>query len=271
MKQLCRTGYRKLRKYAVIARVSLSNAVTYRAALLSRFCFYTLFIYVFFGLWGAIYQEGSVHGYTRVQTVWYLIMTELIAFACGREVLGAMNDDVKTGGIAYHIGRPTHYILYHLANSVGQALLNFVAFGALATALGLILVGPLPTFQLAGLPPLVLSIALSFLLNYFMLVLIGLSAFVIEDNFALFLIYQKLNFMLGMFLPVEFLPEWMQGIAKSLPFSYIHWAPAKLFVDYSPALFVELLPRQALWAGLAAALALGSYRTCVRRLQINGG
>jgi len=260
-----------IRKYATIARVSLGNTVAYRANLISRFCFYTLFIYVFMSLWRAIYQEGSVHGYSYVQIVWYLIMTEYVGFSCGNDVYGRMNDDVKSGGIAYLLGRPTHYVLYQFANSIGQIVLNLIAFGALAGILGLVFVGPLYTFTLTGVPALLLSISLSIILNYFFLMLIGLSAFVFEDNFALYLIYQKLCFMLGMFLPVEFLPEWLQSVAKNLPFSYIYWAPARIFVDYSPSLCAELLPRQAAWALGAAALTFFCYHISVKRLQINGG
>ena len=261
----------KLRKYAVIARVSLSSAIAYRACLVSQFCFYALFVYVFTNLWRAIYREGSVHGYDYAQMVWYLIMTEFVTFACGTGIFRNMNEEVKSGSIAYQLGRPTHYVWYQFANSMGQVLLNFVGFGALAGILGLILVGPLPTFRLAGLPALALSLALSILLNFFSLMLIGLSAFVLEDNFALFLIYQKASFMLGMFLPVEFLPAWLQQIAKSLPFSYIYWAPAKLFVDYSQEICRELIPRQGAWAAAAIALTLACYRLSVRRLQVNGG
>ena len=262
---------KKLRKYLVITRVSLSNAVAYRASALSRFCFYTLFIYVFMNLWRAIYQEGSVHGYAYVQMVWYLIMTEFIGFACGTNIFNIMNDEVKSGSIAYQLGRPTHYVFYQFANSMGQVLLNFVSFGVLAVALGFIFVGPLFTFHWAGLPLMLLSIALSILLNYFVLMLIGLSSFVMEDNFALYLIYQKIAFMLGMFLPVEFLPNWLQVIAKNIPFSYVYWAPAKIFVDFSPGLCLELIPRQALWASCAIVATLVSYHFCIRRLQINGG
>jgi len=262
---------KKIRKYGVIVRVSIGNAIAYRVTLLSRFCFYTLFIYVFMNLWRAIYQEGSVHGYSYIQIVWYLIMTEFIAFTGGADIYRKMNEDVKSGDIAYLIGRPTHYVFYQFANSLGQVLLNFAGFGLLAVALGMLFVGPLYTFTLAGLLPLLLSIALSITLNYFILMLIGLSAFIMEDNFALYLVYQKLNFMLGMFLPVEFLPEWLQPIAKNLPFSYVCWAPAKIFVSYSPELLIELIPRQAMWALVAAALTMLCYRFSVRRLQVNGG
>jgi ABC-2 type transport system permease protein len=182
-----------------------------------------------------------------------------------------MNEDVKSGAIAYLIGRPTHYVFYQLANSLGQIALNFVCFGTLAVALGMLFVGPLYTFTVAGLLPLLLSIALSIVLNYFFLMLIGLSAFIMEDNFALFVIYQKLCFMLGMFLPVEFLPPWLQPVAKSLPFSYVYWAPARLFVDFSPGLAWELIPRQVAWALVSVVLVLVCYRLSVRRLQVNGG
>ena len=260
-----------LRKYFIISKVSFSNAIAYRAAIISRFCFYTLFIYVFMCLWHAIYQEGSVHGYGYEQMVWYLIMTEFIGFACGTHIFSSMNDDVKSGSIAYQLGRPTHYVFYQFANSMGQILLNLISFGVLAFILGIIFVGPLKTFTPAGLPPLILSVALSILLNYFFLMLIGLSAFIMEDNFALYLIYQKINFMLGMFLPVEFLPDWLQPVAKNLPFSYVYWAPAKIFVSYSPELFWELIPRQAMWTAISIVLVLLCYRLSTRRLQVNGG
>jgi len=262
---------RSLRKYIVISRVSFANSIAYRASTYARFCFYTLFIYVFMGLWRAIYQEGNVNGYSYTQMVWYLILTEFVTFVCTSGIYNTMNEEVKSGAIAYQLGRPTHYVFYQFANFVGQILLNVISFGILASVLGLLFVGPLPTFRLTGLLPLALSITLSFILNYFFLMLIGLSSFIMEDNFALYLIYQKINFMLGMFLPVEFLPARLQSIAKNLPFSYIYWAPAKIFVSYSPELFWELVPRQAVWAAFALALTLLAYRFSIRRLQVNGG
>jgi ABC-2 type transport system permease protein len=255
----------------VIARVSLSNALAYRIAIFSRFGFYTLFIFVFFSLWGAIYQEGSVQGYSYAQIVWYLIMTELITFSSGSGIYRQINDDVKSGAIAYLIGRPAHYVIYQFANALGQMILNLVCFGAFVSLLGIVLVGPLPTFRIEGIISMSVSLALGLILNYFILMLIGLASFVIEDNFGLYLIYQKTCFMLGMFLPVEFLPSWLQPIAKNMPFSYVYWAPARIFVDYSPEICWELIPRQAAWAAGAIVLVLFSYAMSVRRLQVNGG
>jgi ABC-2 type transport system permease protein len=261
----------KIKKYFIIIKVSLSNAFAYRAAIFARFGFYTLFIYVFMSLWRAIYSAGSVHGYSYTQMVWYLIMTEFITFSSNSGLFAQMNDDIKSGGIAYYLSRPVHYILHQFANCAGQIIVNLLLFGLLAVTLGFLFVGPLYTFRPEGLLAMLFSITLSITLNYFCLMLIGLSAFVMEDNFALYLIYQKLNFMLGMFLPVEFLPTWLQPVALNLPFSYIYWAPAKLFVDYSPELFWFLVPRQMMWTGLVMAASFIVYHFCVRRLQVNGG
>jgi ABC-2 type transport system permease protein len=261
---------KRLRKYAVITRVSASNELTYRANFYARFGFYTLFIYTFMSLWRAVYAEGGVRGYTHTQMVWYLIMTEFIAFTGGGEG-AAINEEVKTGAIVYQLGRPVHYVFYRFAAAVGQMLPKLAAFGLLAAVLGFAFVGPLYSFRLAGILPLIVSVALGVTINYFFLMLIGLSAFIMEDNAALFLVYQKVNFLLGLFLPVEFLPEWLRPVALNMPFSYVYWAPAKLFVDYSPELFLQLLPRQLFWAVIACGLVLMAYNAAIKRLQINGG
>jgi ABC-2 type transport system permease protein len=260
-----------IRKYRAVVRVSLSNAIAYRADVYMRLGFYALLIYVMMSLWRAIYQEGDLHGYSFVQIVWYLIMTEFIFFAGGSSVFRGMNEEVKSGSIAYFIGRPTHYVWYQFANSLGQVAFWAAVFGLLAAALGFAFAGPLYTFRPEGVPAMLLSLSLGITLHFFFMMLLGLSAFVMEENFALYLLYSKLTFMLGMILPVEFLPLWLQPIAKSLPFSYVFWAPAKLFVDYSPGLFLTLFPRQLMWVAVTMAAVFAVYHVCVKRLQVNGG
>ncbi len=102
----------KIRKYLTIARVSVSNELAYRANMYARFAFYTLFIYTFMGLWKAIYAEGNVEGYTHTQMVWYLIMTEFITFSNGSGVFTAMSEEVKSGAVAYQLGRPVHFVFF---------------------------------------------------------------------------------------------------------------------------------------------------------------
>lgn len=262
---------RKVKKYGVIARIHLQNAFAYRANVIGGLLFYTLFIFVFFSLWKAIYQQGAVSGYTHGQVVWYLIVTELVAFGCRSNIVPQINEDVKTGAIAYHLNRPVHYVAYQAAAAAGQIVANLFFFGLVAISLGLVFVGPIPSFQWAGIPCMLLSGGLGIALQFAAMTAIGLTAFRLEDNGAIFLIFQKLVFMLGMFLPVEFLPAWLQGIAKALPFSYVAWGPAKLFVGFSWSLFWQIVPMQLLWLSVMTGLSLWMYASGMRNLQMNGG
>lgn len=261
-----------IRKYAIIARINLINAFAYRAQVVSGLLFYTLFIFVFFSLWGAIYQGGEVHGYTHAQVVWYLIATELIVFGCRvSDVVHQVSQDVKTGDLAYMLSRPMSYIGFQAASALGKILVNLLFFGTLAAVLGFAFVGPVPEFQWRAIPMMLLSGALGVALQFFLLLSIGLTAFRLEDNTAIFLIYQKLVFMLGVFLPVEFLPDWLQGVARLLPFSYVAWAPARLFVAFSWELFGQIMPMQLIWTASAVALATSLYRSGVKALTAHGG
>lgn len=262
---------RSVRKYGTVLRISLENAFAYRSTAVGGLLFYSLFIFVFFNLWRAIYQGGEVAGYSLTQMVWYLCITELIVFACRSSVFAQMNEDVKSGNISYQLNRPYHYVLYQFFNALGGMTFNLFLYGALAIVLGLVMVGPIPGFRLHNLPFILLSGALGMVINFFLLMTLGLTAFRLEENTAFYFLYQKLVFMLGMFIPVEFLPPWLQGIARWLPFSYVAWAPGRLFVAFSWDFFWQVIPVQLAWAGVAVSLAFVMYNFGIRGLQAHGG
>lgn len=260
-----------IRKYSTVLLISLQNAFVYRSNAISGLLFYSLFIFVFFNLWRAIYQGGQVAGYNLTQMVWYLCMTELIVFGCRSNVYHQMNEDVKSGSIAYQLNRPYHYILYQFSNALGGMIFNLMIYGAMAILLGWIMVGPIPGYKFAFLPLGLFSAVLGMIINFFFLMALGLTAFRLEENTAFFLIYQKLVFMLGMFIPLEFLPKWIQNIALCLPFSYVAWAPARLIVAFSWELFRQVVPMQLLWAVVSVFLSIGMYNYGIRGIQAHGG
>lgn len=260
-----------IRKYSTVLRISLQNAFVYRSNAIGGLLFYSLFIFVFFNLWRAIYQGGEVAGYSLTQMVWYLCMTELIVFGCRSSVFHQMNEEVKSGSIVYQLNRPYHYVLYQFSNALGGMVFNLAIYGILAIVLGLVMVGPIPGFRFSLLPFGMFSAVLGMIINFFLMMTLGLTAFRLEENTAFFLIYQKLIFMLGMFIPLEFLPIWIQKIALCLPFSYVAWGPARLIVAFSWDLFWQVVPMQLLWAVVSITLSIGMYNFGVRGIQAHGG
>lgn len=262
---------KRRRKYLAIARVSLQTALTYRANVMSGFLFYTLFLFVFFCLWRAIYAGSGVEGLTFQQTIWYLCVTELIGYGARTDVFRDTTDKVKNGEIAYQLIRPYRFLSYQAASAVGQLVYHLLCFGMLAFAVGMVMVGPIAGYRLWTLPFALFSMLMGIALNFGFLLLIGLSAFRIEENFGLYLIYQKLVFMLGLFIPVEFLPGWLQGVAKCLPFSYVAWGPARLMVGFDWAIMADVYIKQAFWLIVVFGSAALLYRRMVRGLQGQGG
>jgi ABC-2 type transport system permease protein len=260
-----------LRKYAAISRINMQNAFTYRGNVAGSLILYTMFIYVFYSLWKAIFSSGEVLSYTHTQVVWYLIVTELILLGARFNIVGQVNEDVKTGALAYTLGRPLHYVAYLAASTLGGVLVNLMFFGGLALVLGMVFAGPIAGFAWWALPLMLLSGLLGVALQFSFHMAIGLTAFHLEDNTGIFLIFQKFVFMLGALLPVEILPKWLQGIARLLPFSYVAWAPARLTVAFSWQQFAQVVPLQAMWVALAMGLTLVLYRSGTRSLQANGG
>lgn len=259
-------------KYWAILRTQLQNSFAYPMDLLARSVTILLFMWVFVNLWRVTYGAmGSerIAGLSLADTMWYLLMAEAVMLS-KRDLSRDISDQVKDGSVAYLLNKPFNFILYHFAAGLGDSLLVFATNALLGGALVWWLVGPPP--GIAGWVAAILASLLALLLDFCISALIGLSAFIAEEVSAFRWIYQKFLLVLGgLLIPLDFFPEWLQSVSRALPFAWIIYGPARLFVDPTPARMLEVLLYQGGWLlGLGIALAL-FYRWVVGQLTINGG
>jgi len=262
------------RKYSAIARINLQNSLAYVWNALGQGIFITLFIFVFSQLWSATFRAQNatiIGGLTLNQTLWYFVWAELIELS-RINVSGQIQQEVKDGSLAYTLGRPYNYLLYHYFSGLGGVIIRIVFVLTFGAAVALIQVGPLETFQLAAMPAIVLITALAFSIDYCISAGIGLLAFFFEDTSAFRLIYQKIKFVLGgLLLPLDVLPDAVQDIARLLPFNLVLYAPSRLFVAWDNTQFVEMLALQIVWLAIIIGLLALLFRTGAHRVSINGG
>lgn len=261
----------KIKKYFTTFSISIRNALFYGKNLLGGVIMYTLFIYVFFRLWGAIYQGNTIAGYTYEQMIWYVCLTEIIVLTVSTFSLYHISEEIKTGAIAYQLGRPYNYIFYVFSNAMGESFIRLLIYSAAGSALGVILVGAPPINDYTMIPFFVVSLILALVLRFFMLMTIALSAFFVEENRPFFFIYSKMTLMLGTFIPIEFFPQWMQTALKYLPFAYITWGPAKMFVDFNINHALSTILLQIIWVIISIALCMGVYQKGVKNVHVHGG
>jgi ABC-2 type transport system permease protein len=230
-------------------------------------------MFIFVQLWTAAFAargEAVIGGLTLMDTIWYFLIAEVVELSKVRHDQ-TISEEVKDGSIAYTLGRPYNYLAYHFFNGLGETLIKMVVVFLFGMPIALYYAG-LPDVQLGHLPAVALVVVLALVLDFFFHSIIGLLAFVIEDTFSFRIIYQKLVFILGgMLTPIDFLPDWLQSIARLLPFSLVAYAPAKLFVAFSWEQFGQIMVTMVFWLTVVVCVLWLQYRWATRRLTVNGG
>ncbi len=259
-------------KYGAVLRTQLQNSFAYPLDLLARSMMILLFMWVFVNLWRVTYSamgSGEIAGLTLANTMWYLLMAEAVMLS-KRDLSKDISDQVKDGSVAYLLNKPFNFILYHFAAGLGDSLLVFVTNALLGGALVWWLVGPPPGWL--GWAAAMVAALLALLLDFCFSALIGLAAFVAEEVSAFRWIYQKFLLVLGgLLIPLDFFPEWLQNFSRALPFAWIVYGPARLFVDPSAERLADVLLHQLGWLGATGVCVALLYRWVVGQLTINGG
>ena len=260
-------------RYLFISRISARQQWVYRGELAARAVSTVLFLGVFVALWTAAYsfnQQEAMVGYTLPQILWYLAMTESIALSTSR-IFFDISESVKAGDLAYLLIRPISYPLNQVAHSLGNSAPRFVLNLLIASAVVALGAGEI-SGSWSGFAAFLLMACLALILDALIAVLIGLTAFWLEEIMPVFLIYQKLLFTIGgLFLPLEMFPDWLQRIAAWLPFRFITNAPARIFVHFDPAVFVISLAGQVAYILVIGAILTGIWWAAQRRLVVHGG
>ncbi len=259
-------------KYWAIFQITLINSLAYPGELIGRSLLIIPFMWIYFQLWNITFRaSGSevINGMTLYTTMWYLMMAETIELS--RPALArTISDNVKDGSIAYLLNKPYSFLLYQFSSSMGEtvfrALMNAVFGGILVWWL----VGPPPA--LTGWLFAFIGLLGTWILNFCISCLIGLSAFLVEDVAPFMWIYQKFIFILGGFLiPLDFYPDWLQTIAKALPFAAMIYGPSRLLVSPTMELLASVLLMQGIWILVMGLTLVIAYRRGVAYLTVNGG
>ena len=260
-------------KYFAIGRTALAATLVYERDLLVRSAFMLVVMVTFVQLWTATFAatgQTLVNGFTVRDLVWYLVITEVVALSTPR-IAQTVDAQVRTGDVAYQLARPYSFPLFHLASYWGETVVRMPVNLLVGSAVALLTVGPPQVTPLAVVSTLVLW-AGAITLRAAMDILVGLSAFWVEDTMPLEWIVSKFQITLGgLILPLELFPDWLATISRALPFAAIMYAPARAFVGSSWEELAPLVLSQVVWLSgcwLGVALVFGR---ATRRLVAHGG
>jgi ABC-2 type transport system permease protein len=258
-----------MNKYLAFASLGFRQARTEPGELLGRVVFFGLILGVFSAVWRAVAESGASVQRDPREMLWYIAMTEWVVMSAPL-VFMQMEEDIRSGDVAYQIGRPASWLGARLAHGLG----------ALAVRAPIMLVvACTAAWMFAGPPqrPGGLALAITFGLVAAVVVTvfhvaIGVVAFWLGDVAPAYWIWQKLLFVLGgLLLPLQFYPDLFVTIARLTPFPAFLGGPASLATQ-EPLMHAGVLALTlALWAVVGWVIARGAFERAVRRLQVNGG
>jgi len=261
-----------MKKYFSIGKINFLNNIQYSGEFFFKAIFIVLILFIFTNIWKAAYAgQAVVAGFTITMMIWYLLMTESIVTS-SPSLVKDVNKEIQSGEIAYQLNKPYGYISYHLAKVMSYRLIGFITTFVIGSFLVFFLVGGLDNFKPILIPFLVITILLALILDFFMIMCLALLAFWLEDTTSFKWIYDKIVFTLGgMLIPLEIFPKWLASISYVMPFSFVAYHPAKLFVNFDLMSFFNVVGMQISYAIIFGVLALMIYKMGIRRVNINGG
>lgn len=262
---------RDLRKYQTLSAASFRSSLAYLRAFVISKLFMAMLIFIFANLYRVLYADTvSVSGITLQALLYYIALSESLEM-CRPQVHQTISEEVKDGTCAYNLMRPISYFWYHYASSSGEMIINFFLSLVVALAVVVLLAG----FNGSLIFGIILSLPLIFLaatLNFLVLFNIGLLAFYIEEISPVFWVYQKLLFIIGgLFIPLDFFPDWLRSAVKYLPTAFIQYYPARVSIDINGMQYLKVLGGQLGYIVVFSVLAASIYRSGIKRLEVNGG
>lgn len=258
-------------RYFACIHLAASNLLKSRFQLLGRLFFYGLTILIFSQLWELVaHMKNIPFSIHPADMIWYIAVTEWGVLS-EPYIHSRLENDIKTGDIAYFLLQPISYIAMRFYEGFGIYVVNLFIFGIFGMGIATFLSGSVAPVSFYLIPALILCI-LSGILSFFLQLIIGLSTFWFGEISGLALLYRKLTYLLGgLLFPLTIYPGWMQKLAYLTPFPWMICHRAEIIYTQNIKAVMDVFIMLSVWLLIMYCIVQILFRICLKRLAIHGG
>jgi ABC-2 type transport system permease protein len=267
-----------VRKYAKILRVSLTERLSYRVDFFFSTFLRFLPMVTTILLWEAVYAGSGgdeLAGFSRKEMIAYLLLVHISRmFSSMPGLAPGIARDIRDGNLKKYLLQPIDMIAYLVSYRAAHKL-AYIATSALPYALLFFLCRDYFT----GFPDAltfvgyVAALLLGFLVGFFLEASLGMIGFWFLEVTSFLYVINTINFFVsGHMFPLDLLPPFWASALKALPFQYLAYFPAAVFLgkvkgaELAIGLAIELA-----WAVAFIVLARLLYRAGLRHYSAYGG
>ena len=254
-------------------RVGFSESIAYRADFVLWMLTMTLPL-VNLALWSAVSVGGAVQGYTPARFADYFLTVLLVRHITGNWINWTMGMEIRMGNLSMRLLRPLHPLYGFAAEALSALPLRALFASPILLVIVFWVGAEAPLYERSWLLSFA-SLAGAWLLLFAVSVMMGVSAFWMESQQSVFMIWQTFFSVLsGYIVPIELFgaqAAWLVTLSKALPFYYSLGFPVRAMLGQIPASEVawSLLIQWGyalvfLWAAIAM------FKAGVRRFEAFG-
>lgn len=269
-----------LRKYSKILRASLVERMTYRTDFFLSTLLRFLPMLTTILLWHAIYvgagDDSALSAkFTLRQMISYLLLVHISRmFSSMPGLAHGIARDIRDGNLKKYLLQPIELIpylmAYRIAHKIAYIVMSALPYGLLFFLCRDYLPEWPDAWTFAGY---VAALFMAFVIGFFFEASIGMIGFwFLEVTSVLYVINTLSFFVSGHMFPLDLLPAPWDTVLKTLPFSYLAYFPAAVFVGkIRGEALVQGLLIEAAWAVGLIVLAHVLYRRGLRYYSAYGG
>lgn len=226
--------------------------------------------------WLAAFQtHDQVAGYNQSQMVIYYLAAMFFNNLVNLQPQYYLAEEIKDGSYSNYLLKPINLLVYKLASSAAWRVVRSLIFLPIL----LILIKTFSPDFSAGFSIqqgliLLLSMLLTFWINYLMKMVMALTAVWLIEISWMFFAFDILNGLLsGEIVPLDIMPAGLNAVNNFLPFKYLLYFPVSLFLGKisAPVEVLTGLAIQSAWLIFFAWLYRLMWRKSARVYTAHGG
>lgn len=256
--------------YFTLASKAYARNLQYRGAHMVHNIASAMFGFMYACIWIGLGADHALGEYGTQGMVGYIAFTQAALWISSFITNGlGIPQAVRTGHISLDLMRPVHLFSHLMAKEWGQIAYQFIyksipIYLVYYFAFSLELPGEASDLLFVALA-LAGAAYLSICINY----LIGASAlWTTESSWLYWGNHAMINLLAGFFIPIEWLPGWLQTAAWWSPYPYLLYVPTRLYLGFGDVSYLWGTLFWCLLLTLACLLATGFLR---RKVEVQGG
>jgi len=241
-----------MKKYSYLFKLNILTALNYRMDSIFGLFMGNLGVVITIVFWMVIFKAegGQIIVYSTNDIITYFVVSALLAKLTLSGVGFGLSGLIKGGGLSRLLLKPMKIPLHLYFENLAQASGNFIS-QLVITLLALPFIYMYITweFELFSSILLFVYIIIATIISFEIWILFGKIAFWIQQSTSVMYSFAViLNFLTGMFIPLDFFPDWSLRVLEILPFSAFTYIPAKIFMGhYEPTKILMLIVIHSSW------------------------